>query len=152
MSSRLFQEVREKRGLAYSVFSSHAAYRDAGLFTVSVGTRPDQAVRVVRIVRRELARLAARAPGAKEMARARDHLKGNLVLGLESGGHRMMKLAKQEIYFGRQFTIADTLERIDGIAPGDLRRLAARLFDPARSAWSAVGPAADLEKVAREVA
>jgi predicted Zn-dependent peptidase len=152
MSSRLFQEVREKRGLAYSVFSSHAAYRDAGLFTVSVGTRPDQAVRVVRIVRRELERIAARAPGAKEMARARDHLKGNLVLGLESGGHRMMKLAKQEIYFGRQFTIADTLQRIDEVAPEQLRRLAARLFDPARSAWSAVGPAASIEKVALEVA
>jgi predicted Zn-dependent peptidase len=149
MSSRLFQEVREKRGLAYSVFSSHAAYRDAGLFTVSVGTRPDQAV---RIVRRELERIAARAPGAKEMARARDHLKGNLVLGLESGGHRMMKLAKQEIYFGRQFTIADTLQRIDEVAPAHLSRLAARLFIPARSAWSAVGPAASIEKVAREVA
>jgi predicted Zn-dependent peptidase len=150
MSSRLFQEVREKRGLAYSVFSSHTAYRDAGLFTISVGTRPDQAAKVVRIVRRELARIAAHAPGAKEVARARDHLKGNLVLGLESGGHRMMKLAKQEIYFGRQFTIADTLERIDEVGPDQLRRLAARLFDPARSAWSAVGPAASLEKAARE--
>jgi len=152
MSSRLFQEVREKRGLAYSVFSSHTAYRDAGLFTVSAGTRPDQAVRVVRIVRRELERIAARAPGAKEMARARDHLKGNLVLGLESGGHRMMKLAKQEIYFGRQFTIEDTLDRIDEITPEQLRRLAGRLFDPARTAWSAVGPAASIEKVAQEVA
>ena len=150
MSSRLFQEVREKRGLAYSVFSSHTAYRDAGLFSISVGTRPDQAAKVVRIVRRELARIAAHAPGAKEVARARDHLKGNLVLGLESGGHRMMKLAKQEMYFGRQFTIADTLERIDEVTPDQLRRIAARLFVPARSAWSAVGPAASLEKAARE--
>jgi predicted Zn-dependent peptidase len=152
MSSRLFQEVREKRGLAYSVFSSHSAYRDAGLFSVSVGTRPDQAARVVRLVRRELARIAERAPGAKEVARARDHLKGNLVLGLESGGHRMMKLAKQEIYFGRQFTIADTLQRIDEVAPERLRALAERLFDPARCAWSAVGPAASVEKAAREAA
>ena len=101
---------------------------------------------------RELERIAARAPGAKEMTRARDHLKGNLVLGLESGGHRMMKLAKQEIYFGRQFTIAETLERIDEVTPADLRRLAGLLFDPARSAWSAVGPAASIEKVAQEVA
>jgi predicted Zn-dependent peptidase len=150
MSSRLFQEVREKRGLAYSVFSSHAAYRDAGIFSVSVGTRPDQAPRVVRLVRRELERIAARPPGAKEVARARDHLKGNLVLGLESGGHRMMKLAKQEIYFGRQFSIAETLERIDEVAPEQLRRLAGRLFDPARSAWSAVGPAASIERAGRE--
>ncbi|HEY5999874.1 MAG TPA: pitrilysin family protein [bacterium] len=152
MSSRLFQEVREKRGLAYSVFSSHTAYRDTGLFSISVGTRPDQAAQVVRIVRRELARIAERAPGAKEVARARDHLKGNLVLGLESGGHRMMKLAKQEIYFGRQFTIADTLRRIDAVEPKQLRELAARLFEPARCAWSAVGPAASVEKAAREVA
>ncbi len=150
MSSRLFQEVREKRGLAYSVFSSHTAYRDAGLFSVSVGTRPDQASRVVRLVGRELARIAERAPGAKEVARARDHLKGNLVLGLEASGHRMMKLAKQEIYFGRQFTIQDTLERIDEVTPAQLRALAARLFDPARRAWSAVGPAASVEQVARE--
>jgi predicted Zn-dependent peptidase len=152
MSSRLFQEVREKRGLAYSVFSSHSSYRDAGLFSVSVGTRPDQAARVVRLVRRELGRIAAHAPGAKEVARARDHLKGNLVLGLESGSHRMMKLAKQEIYFGRQFTIADTLRRIDEVAPEQLRALAERLFDPARAAWSAVGPAASVEKAAREAA
>ncbi len=152
MSSRLFQEVREKRGLAYSIFSSHSAYRDAGLFSVSVGTRPDQAPRVARIIRRELERIAARAPGAKEVTRARDHLKGNLVLGLESGSHRMMKLAKQEIYFGRQFTIEETLERIDEVAPAHLCRLAGRLFDPARSAWSAVGPAASIEKVAQELA
>jgi predicted Zn-dependent peptidase len=134
---------------AYSV-SPRTAYRDAGLFSISVGTRPDQAAKVVRIVRRELARIAAHAPGTKEVARARDHLKGNLVLGLESGGHRMMKLAKQEIYFGRQFTIADTLERIDEVSPDQLRRLAARIFEPARCAWSAVGPAASLEKAARE--
>jgi len=151
MSSRLFQEVREKRGLAYSVFSSHAAYRDAGIFSISVGTRPDQAPRVARLIRRELERIAARAPGAKEVARARDHLKGNLVLGLESGSHRMMKLAKQEIYFGRQFTIADTLERIDEVTPEHLRLLAARLFGAAGSAWSAVGPASSIDKVAREV-
>lgn len=152
MSSRLFQEVREKRGLAYSVFSSHTSYRDAGLFSVSVGTRPDQAARVVRLVRRELARIAERAPGAREVARARDHLKGNLVLGLESGSHRMMKLAKQEIYFGRQFTIAETLRRVDEVAPEQLRALAERLFRPSGLAWSAVGPAASLEKAAREAA
>ena len=107
---------------------------------------------MARLIRRELERIAARAPGAKEVSRARDHLKGNLVLGLESGSHRMMKLAKQEIYFGRQFTIEDTLARIDEIAPGDLRQLAERLFDPARSAWSAVGPATSIEKVAQELA
>jgi predicted Zn-dependent peptidase len=150
MSSRLFQQVREKRGLAYSIFSSHTAYRDAGIFSISVGTRPDQAPRVVRLIRGELERIAAHAPGVREVARARDHLKGNLVLGLESGGHRMMKLAKQEIYFGRQFTIADTLERIDEVGPERLRRLAALLFVPKASAWSAVGPAASLERAARE--
>ncbi len=149
MSSRLFQEVREKRGLAYSVYSSHASYRDAGMFTISVGTRPDQAPRVVRLVRRELARLAGRAPGAREVARARDHLKGNLVLGLESASHRMMKLAKQELYFGRQVTIGDTLERIDAVAAADVRRLAAALFAPEGAGWSAVGPAGSLERAER---
>jgi predicted Zn-dependent peptidase len=150
MSSRLFQEVREKRGLAYSVYSSHSAYRDAGMFTISAGTRPDQAARLVRLVRRELEKIAAHAPGAREVARARDHLKGNLVLGLESGSHRMMKLAKQELYFGRQYTIDDTLERIDEVTAADVRRLAADLFTPENSGWSAVGPAKSLEKAARE--
>jgi len=149
MSSRLFQEVREKRGLAYSVYSSHASYRDAGMFTISVGTRPDQAPRVVRLVRRELGRIASRAPGEREVARARDHLKGNIVLGLESASHRMMKLAKQELYFGRQFTIDDTLERIDAVTAADVRRLAARLFAPAGMGWSAVGPARSLERTER---
>jgi predicted Zn-dependent peptidase len=150
MSSRLFQVIREKRGLAYSVYSSHSAYRDTGLFTVSVGTRPDQAARVVRLVRGELARLAETAPGAKEITRAKDHLKGSLVLGLESGSSRMMKLAKQELYFERQLTIDDTLEHIDEVTPADVRRLAGELFVPARAGWSAVGPAASLEKAAKE--
>jgi predicted Zn-dependent peptidase len=119
------------------------------MFTISVGTRPDQAPRVVRLVDRELARIAARAPGPREVARARDHLKGNLVLGLESASHRMMKLAKQELYFGRQVTIDDTLERIDAVTAADVRRLAATLFAPGRSGWSAVGPAASLERAER---
>jgi predicted Zn-dependent peptidase len=149
MSSRLFQEIREKRGLAYSVYSSHSSYRDTGLFTVSVGTSPHLAPRVVKLVENQIDRIRTRRPTGREVSRARDHLKGTLILSLESNGNRMMSLAKQEIYYGRQFGVDETLRGIETVTPRAVQDLAARLFRPEESAWAAVGPADSLERTAR---
>jgi len=149
MSSRLFQEIREKRGLAYSVFSAHSSYRDTGLFTVSVGTSPEKAGRVVRLVEGQVAKLRARPPTLKEVVRARDNIRGGLILGLESSGSRMMSLARQEMYTGRQFGIDEVLRGIDEVTPRSVHDLAGRLFIPEESAWAAVGPGESLSKLAR---
>ncbi len=151
MSSRLFQEIREKRGLAYSVYSSHTAYRDTGLFTVSVGTSPEMAPRVVRLVKAQLDRICARPPSAREVARARDHIKGSLILGLESSGSRMMSLARQEIYFRRQFGIEEIIRGIEEVTPRAVQDLARRIFLPECSAWAAVGPEESLARIDRSL-
>ena len=149
MSSRLFQEIREKRGLAYSVYSSHSSYRDTGLFTVSVGTSPHLAPRVVKLVESQIERIRDRRPTGREVSRARDHLKGTLILGLESNGNRMMSLAKQEIYYNRQFGVDETLRGIEAVTPRAVQDLAGRLFRSEESAWAAVGPAGSLDRIAR---
>ncbi len=149
MSSRLFQEIREKRGWAYSIFSSHSAFRDTGLFTVSVGTSPDLAHRVVGLIDREMARIAGRTPSAAEVARAKDHLKGNVILGLESNSSRMMSLARQEIYFRRQFGIDETIRGVEAVTAGEVHDLARCLFVPSSAAWAAVGPEASIKKISQ---
>jgi predicted Zn-dependent peptidase len=149
MSSRLFQEIREKRGLAYSVYSSHSSFRDTGLFSVSVGTSPHLAPRVIKLVESQIERIRSRRPSGREVSRARDHLKGTIILSLESNGNRMMSLAKQEIYYGRQFGVDETLRGIEAVTPQAVQDLAGRLFRPEESAWAAVGPAGSLERIAR---
>ena len=100
MSSRLFQNVREKRGLVYSISSGIAAYSDAGLLSVYAGTSLDSLPEVIRLTLEELRRLRGERVPEDELRRAKDHIKGGLVLSLESTGSRMSHLARQEIYFG----------------------------------------------------
>ena len=102
MSSRLFQNVREKRGLVYSISSGVTAYSDAGLLSIYAGTSRDSLPEVIRLTLEELRRLCADRIPDEELRRAKDHIKGGLVLSLESTGARMSHLARQEIYFGRQ--------------------------------------------------
>jgi predicted Zn-dependent peptidase len=147
MSSRLFQEIREKRGLAYSVFSSHSAYRDTGLFTVSVGTSPELARRVVRLVEGQMGKICSRLPSQREVARAKEHIRGNVILGLESNGNRMMSLAKQELFFKRLHGIDETIEAVEAVTPKKVQEVAGRLFAEGGTAWAAVGPGQSLEKL-----
>ena len=149
MSSRLFQEIREKRGLAYSVFSSHSSYRDTGLFTVSVGTSPDVAKRVVRLVEGQIGKICSRPPSAREVTRAKDHIKGNVILGLESNGNRMMSIARQELFFNGLHEIDETIEAVNAVTPRKVQEVADRIFGNGSAAWSAVGPEKSLEKLAK---
>jgi predicted Zn-dependent peptidase len=127
MSSRLFQNVRERRGLAYAVFSNLSAYRDTGSLTIYAGCA-DAAVReLVEVVVEELRGMKAEPPDA-ELRRAKDHLKGSLMLSLESTSSRMSNLARQEIYFDRQFGLDETIEGIERVSAEDVVRVARDLF------------------------
>jgi len=128
MSSRLFQNVREKRGLVYSISSGVSAYSDAGTLTIYAGTSLDSVDEVVRLSLDELRRMKGEALPADELRRAKDHLKGSLMLSLENTGSRMSHLARQEIYFGRTFKLDEILEGIESVSDGDVPRIAADLF------------------------
>ena len=128
MSSRLFQNVREKRGLAYAVFSGLSAYRDAGSFTIYAGCSNEAVGEVIDLVVEELRGVKhAAVPGA-ELQRAKDHLKGSLMLSLENTASRMSHLARQEIYFDRQFGLDETLQGIERVTAEDVQRVAVDLF------------------------
>jgi predicted Zn-dependent peptidase len=127
-SSRLFQEVREKRGLAYSVFSFASQHVDAGLVGVSVGCLPNKLDQVLEVVRAELAKIAEHGIDAEELARGKGQLKGGLVLGLEDSASRMTRLGKSELVDDELLGIDEVLARIDAVSLDDVRTLAATLF------------------------
>lgn len=127
-SSRLFQEVRERRGLAYSVYSFTDHHRDAGLVGVGVGCLPDRLDDVLGVVRSELAALAGSGLEPEELARAKGQLRGGLVLGLEDSGSRMSRIGKTELLVGELLGIDEVLARIDAVSLDDVHALAAELF------------------------
>ena len=128
MSSRLFQNVREKRGLVYSISSGVTAYSDAGHLTVYAGTSRDSVDEVLRLVVAEFQQLTREDLPEVELRRAKDHLKGSLMLSLENSGSRMSHLARQEIYFRRQFSIDEILAGIEAVSAADVRRVAQDIF------------------------
>jgi predicted Zn-dependent peptidase len=141
MSSRLFQHIREDRGLAYSVWSSLMAFSDAGAMTIYAGCATDRVEEVVDLTIAELAGLRATPVPADELQRAKDHLKGSLMLSLENTSSRMSQLAKQELSFGRQFTLDEILGSIDAVSAGDVQRVASDLFKDGAVVATVVGPA-----------
>jgi predicted Zn-dependent peptidase len=128
MSSRLFQNVREKRGLAYAVFSGLSAYRDAGSFTIYAGCSNEAVGEVIDLCVEELRAVKNAPVPESELQRSKDHLKGSLMLSLENTASRMSHLARQEIYFDRQFGLDETLQGIERVTTGDVQRVAADLF------------------------
>ena len=128
MSSRLFQNIREKRGLAYAVFSGLSAYRDAGSFTIYAGCSNEAVGQVVDLIVEELRTVKQAQVQASELQRAKDHLKGSLMLSLESTASRMSHVARQEIYFERQVGLDETLQGINGVTEDDVQRVATDLF------------------------
>jgi len=140
MSSRLFQHIREERGLAYAVFSNLTSFSDAGMLTVYAGCAPDKVNDVVRLALAELRALREAPVPADELARARDHLKGSLMLSLESTSSRMSNLARQEIYFGRQFTLDEVLASIERVTADDVLRVARDMFRDESVVATIVGP------------
>jgi len=139
MSSRLFQNVREKRGLAYAVFSGLSAYRDAGSMTIYAGCANDAVGELIDVVIVELRRMKDEPLPESELQRAKDHLKGSLMLNLESTSSRMSHLARQEIYFDRQVGLDETLEGVQRVTRDDVQRVARELFADGSLAATVLG-------------
>lgn len=139
-SSRLFQEVRERRGLAYSVFSFASHHADSGLVGVSVGCLPSKLDEVLEVVRVELARVAAEGISEDELVRGKGQLRGGLVLGLEDSGSRMSRLGKAELVYDELLGIDEVMARIDAVTLDDVRAIAADVFGR-REILAVVGPA-----------
>jgi len=145
MSSRLFQNIREKRGLAYAVFSGLSAYRDAGNFTVYAGCANEAVSEVVDLIVEELRGVRSAPVPPAELRRAKDHLKGSLMLGLESTASRMSHLARQEIYFDHQVTLDETLQGIETVTAEDVQRVAADVFQAGALSATVLGNVNGLE-------
>jgi len=142
MSSRLFQEVREKRGLAYSVYSFQQGYRDAGLFGIYAGTSPDRVQECVDVIGAELDGALEGVSGA-EVALAREHLKGNLTLSLESTSSRMMRLGRNELVYGRHVPVEEVEARIDAVDAAAVARVARVVLAHESRGLCVLGPLAE---------
>lgn len=128
MSSRLFQEIREKRGLAYSVYSYHSSYADSGLFTVYAGTAPRQSEDVLTLTREILHDVAMNAISDDELRKGKEQLKGSLILGLESTGSRMNRMGKNELMLGRHYSLDEIINKIDAVSIEDIRVVTGLMF------------------------
>ncbi len=147
VSSRLFQEVREKRGLAYSIYSFLSGYSDGGTMTVYAGTRPREIEKVLDLIRREIRRMAAKGVERAELERTKDQMKGSLMLSLESSHSRMNKLAKDELISGAHTSLADMLHEIDLVSESQVSRVARDLLAVRTLPTTALGPLSPRQRV-----
>jgi predicted Zn-dependent peptidase len=148
MASRLFQEIREKRGLVYSVFSSHNPYRSGGIFSISASTSPKNAREVVTLIRAEIANVVEHGVTDDELSRAKEHIKGTLLLSLESTSTRMIRLGRTELNLGRAVPTSEVTAKIDAVTKQDVDAQARRIFAPQRLALTVLGPV-DTQSIAR---
>jgi len=140
MSSRLFQNIREKQGLAYAVFSELTPYSDAGMLTVYAGTAKETVGQVIDLIVKEFRELKESLVPEDELLRAKNHLKGSLMLSLESTSSRMSNLARQELYFRRFYSLDEILKGIDTVTREEVQSLAREYFRPEQIAVTVLGP------------
>jgi len=138
MSSRLFQNIRERRGLVYSIYSMLNLYRDAGTLVVYAGTAPEKASEVVQLILKEFGKLRENLVSFQELKRAKEYVKGSVLLSLESSSSRMTHLAQQLIYYGRFYKLEEILDAVDHVTARDIRHLANKMFDNATLALTAL--------------
>jgi predicted Zn-dependent peptidase len=139
MSSRLFQTVREERGLVYAIYSDLAPYRDTGSLCVYAGTSADRALQVIDLIMEEFRRLKTEPLQPGELRRAQDQLKGNLLLSLESSMSRMSNLARQQMYFERFFGLDEIIDRVEAVTEEEVMAMATELFKPDKVALTLLG-------------
>jgi predicted Zn-dependent peptidase len=149
MSSRLFQSLREQRGLAYSIYSTTDAYRDAGMITLAMGVKPERGAEALATLRGELARFAAEGPTAEELASGKAQLRGGILLGEESVSNHMVHLALDEMAHGRYVPLEEHLASVEAVTGEEVLQLARRFFRPDGWTLAAVGPESD--RIEREV-
>jgi predicted Zn-dependent peptidase len=139
MSSRLFQNIRERQGLAYAVFSELSPYRDTGCLSIYAGTSLASTGKVVDAILKEFRDLKEQPVAEEELCRAKDHLKGSLMLGLESTSSRMSNLARQEMYFRQFFSLYELVESIESVSARDVQAIARSFFNPGQIAVTVLG-------------
>lgn len=139
MSSRLFQTVREERGLAYSIYSDLSPYKDTGMLCVYAGTSSDRALQVIQLVTEEFRRMKQENMPEDELRRAKDQLLGNIILSMESTGARMSNLARQEMYFDHFFGVDEVMQQVEAVTSEQVTELARELFVPDKIAVTMLG-------------
>jgi predicted Zn-dependent peptidase len=149
MSSRLFQNIRERQGLAYAVYSELSMYRDTGCLAIYAGTSVESARQVVDSIIKEFRILKEELVPEEELRRAKDHLKGSFMLGLESTSSRMVNLARQEMYFKRFFSLDEMIDSIESVSAGDVQRIAREFFNPKNITLAMLGNLGEF-KIRRE--
>jgi predicted Zn-dependent peptidase len=145
MSSRLFQTIREERGMAYAIYSDLSPYSDTGSLCVYAGTSASKALEVIDLVLAEFRNLKEVPLSAEELTRAKDQLKGNILMGLESSNSRMANLARQEMYFHQFFTADEVIVRIEAVTAEQIQAMARKLFVPDRIAVTLLGRLAGIK-------
>jgi predicted Zn-dependent peptidase len=146
MSSRLFQSIREEQGLAYSVFSYLTMYKDAGLFTIYAGISKENFSKVISLIKEEVQKIIYSGVTEQELTKAKEQVKGGLLLGLESTSSRMSRLARSDLYYGRIVPISEIVEQIEKITIDDITRAAERYLNFDDFSCAVIGPI-DSEKV-----
>ena len=152
MSSRLFQNIRERQGLAYSIFSEMNPYRDAGMLSVYGATVLKSAPQLVRSVMAEVRSLKNDLVSDEELRRAKDHLKGAMLLSLESTGARMSHIARQHLYFGRFFTPDEMIANLEAVTREEVREVAKEFFRPGQIAATVLGPLKSFKLTSEDLA
>ncbi|MGI6119510.1 MAG: M16 family metallopeptidase [Desulfosporosinus sp.] len=140
LSSRLFQEIREQRGLAYSVYSYHATYADTGLFAIYAGTSPKNTKKVIECILQELKEIKQQGITSIEIARTKAQIKGSLYLGLEAVSSRMSRLGKTELTYNRVLTPEEVIEKLEKVTLKDVSRMIERLWQRDRISIMTLGP------------
>jgi predicted Zn-dependent peptidase len=141
MSSRLFQEIRERRGLAYSVYSFLSSYEDTGMSGVYVGTRPEKGPEALALILAEMARLREAPVDPSELRDAKEFTRGGLLLAAESVDNAMVRLAQNELHFGESVPLERVIEGVEAVTAEEIQTLAADFLDPAGAVLTALGPA-----------
>ena len=149
MSSRLFQNIREKQGLAYAVYSELAMYQDTGCMAIYAGTAVETAGQVIQSIVKELREIKENLVPSEELRRTKDNLKGSFMLGLESTSSRMTNLARQELHFHRFFSLDEMIEKIEAVTAEQIREIAREFFQPKNITLAVLGNLGDF-RIKRE--
>jgi len=145
MSSMLFQEIRENRGLAYSIYSYLNSYADAGMIGIYAGVDRGNFQEVLDLIHASVRHMVCGHLTEEALVRAKESLKGSFLLSLESTDNRMSRLARNEVHFGRLVPAEETLDRIDSVSAEDVRSLAEEMFDPRMLSIGVIGPLSERE-------
>jgi predicted Zn-dependent peptidase len=140
MSSRLFQEIREKRALAYSIYSFLNSFRDTGALGIYAATEPDKTQEALEVIRDEVSRIIDGDVSTSDLNAAKEHLVASLYLSSESADSRMIRLAKNELVYGRDVTYDEVIERLEGVSPEEVMKVAEKIFGNGRMALATLGP------------